>query len=109
MNNTIEFPIDELRRVKAVSGFLCHVFNEMSCREFTGDMTDEDANGVYVILNWMEKAIEASTDKMESRLAEAEINALTRVGLPEEAYTDAKLRKAWRDGFSRASKNIQES
>ena len=96
-------PGDTLHDLKAVTGLLAFLFDQMSHYDFAGDMIKDDAQGFGVIMKWVNERIQQADEDAKEFIDTTRFNVLREAGLPVEAYADENLRNAWRAGFAKGS------
>ena len=97
---TFEHLCDALNDVHAVASLVSFVADQASFRDFGNEMSKEDFRGLAVIMTWMRDRIDRSRRDVGQRLEASDLDMMRRLGIPEEAFADERLRQAWRDGFS---------
>lgn len=97
---TADHPCDTLTQVNDVTAFLSFMLDQAS-RDRIGGITGEELRGLSSILRWVHGQIEGASEGVAARLEASEADMLAHAGLPETAFGDERLRRAWRDGFTR--------
>ena len=98
-------PVEEILKARQVAHFLWFVTSSLAFHQNANEMAAEDLYGLSQIMKditdrlaWSEEAVIAEREK-------AEVETLRRVGAPEHALADRRLRRAWRDGYAHALAN----
>ncbi len=95
-------PHDELGQAKSIADFISFVMSDFGFRGGGEDMAPSDFTGLAQILKDLGERLDLVGKALLKERETAEVDVLTRAGLPEHAYTSRELRQAWRAGFAHA-------
>ena len=95
-------PHEELGKAKSTADFISFVMSDLGFRGGGEDMAPSDFTGLAQILKDLGERLDLVGKALLKERETAEVDILTRAGMPEHAYTSKELRQAWRAGFAHA-------
>lgn len=101
-------PHYELDKAADIASFLSYVADQVGFHKCGDELADEGWRGLAHILRDMKDRISGADAALAKVIEDKYVNTLRRIGCPEHAFTDEKMRTAWRDGFARGLAHREE-
>ena len=93
-------PCDDLSEIEDIASFIAFTISTIGYYGAIGDLSKQDCRGLARIMTQLSQQIGEVRAEVSDRLEMSALDALKKVGIPEEALADENMRRAWREGFS---------
>jgi hypothetical protein len=93
-------PCDDLSEIEDIASFIAFTISTIGHHGSISDLSKQDCRGLSLIVTRLREQIGEVREDVAERLEQSALDALKKVGIPEEALANDAMRLAWRDGFS---------
>ena len=101
-------PHEELSRAAEIASFLSYIVDQLGFHQCGGELAEDDWRGLSHLIEDVKDRISRADVAFAKVIENQHVDTLRRIGCPEHAFTDEKMRRAWRDGFARGLVHREE-